>query len=218
MKAAPDKAQVKAGLDIEEESFAIIDAEATRMAEFGAGAWVVARRMIHAAGDVSIENELILPDDGVAGTAAALRDGAPIWTDSRMAAVGISRSKLAGANPRYADFCPRSIYEIEGVQADASARGVTRSYAAIEHIGEFLSDCILVIGNAPTALFAALDLADAQGRVPKAIVGMPVGFVGAAESKERLVQEAPCPYLTVRGRRGGSNLAAAAINALASLA
>jgi len=218
MLAAADNAQVQAGLDIEQESFTIIDAESQCRSQFSVPAWAVARRIIHAAGDVAIEHDLILPDHCVREAVAALRAGARIWTDSRMTAVGISPSKLAAANPIYREQPPTSIYELDRIHAIASARGQTRAYAAIEQIHAQLAAAILVIGNAPTALLAVLDLAAQQNAAPRLIIGMPVGFVGAAESKARLVEQAPGAYLSIRGRRGGSNLAAATINALAALA
>ena len=218
MSAAPDANQVKAGLDIEERSFAIIDGESPDRERFSSAAWTVARRMIHAVGDISIGSDLALPDDGIKAAVAALKAGAPIWTDSRMAAAGMSLSKLRAANPAYASLPPRSLYDISGVREEAERRGITRSYAAVERIADQLPNAIVAIGNAPTALEAVLDLCAARGFAPRVVIGMPVGFVGAAESKERLIAAGGIPYLSVRGRRGGSSLAAAAINALAALA
>lgn len=203
---------------IEAQSFAIIDSEARRRSEFSEAAWSVVRRLLHTAGDVALETDVVVPEESLAVGVEALQNGAALLTDTRMALAGISVTKLCAASVRYESYPPVSLLARPGL-ADASASGATtRSAAAVRDAAADLPGAILVIGNAPTALEAALDLIR-DGLIPPAlIIGMPVGFVGAVESKERLVLEAPCPYLTIRGRRGGSNLAAAAVNALAVLA
>jgi precorrin-8X/cobalt-precorrin-8 methylmutase len=203
---------------IEEESFRIIDAEATRREAFAPRDWAVVRRMIHAAGDVSLEADAVVGPGAVAAGVAALRAGSPVWTDTRMAAAGISVARLSAVCTTYETLAPASLLTRPGVAAAARAAGSTRSAAAVRQSAGDLPASLLVVGNAPTCLEAALDLLAEGMAEPALVIGVPVGFVGAVESKERLVAEAPCPYITIRGRRGGSGLAAAAVNALAVLA
>jgi precorrin-8X/cobalt-precorrin-8 methylmutase len=139
---------------------------------------------------------------------AALDAGAPILCDSAMVRAGIHARNIRGNDVVLTLNDP-------GIAALAERLGTTRTAAAVELWREHLAGAVVVIGNAPTALFHLLELLAARLPPPAAIIAMPVGFVGAAESKARLVTEAPAPYLTVRGRRGGSAIAAAAFNAIA---
>jgi precorrin-8X/cobalt-precorrin-8 methylmutase len=141
---------------------------------------------------------------------AALVGGAPILCDSKMVANGITRARLPANN---AVVCT---LDDPSVPALARKLGNTRTAAAMELWGERLAGAVVAIGNAPTALFRLLELLDAGARPPAAVIGLPVGFVGAQESKEALVADGRLPCLIVRGRKGGSAMAVAAVNALAS--
>ncbi|MFW5857373.1 MAG: precorrin-8X methylmutase [Planctomycetota bacterium] len=203
--------------DIEAQSFAIIDAEADP-GRFDPLVWPVVRRMIHAAGEIDLQDDVLIERDAVQAGIAAVRAGAPIWTDWTMSAAGISGARLAAVHPAYRASSPRSLSEREGLAEFAKAKGVTRSAAAVLAAARDLPRSIVVIGNAPTALEMLLDLVRDGLAPPRFVVGNPVGFVGAAESKERLAAEAPFPFVTIRGRRGGSPAAVAALNAIAILA
>jgi precorrin-8X/cobalt-precorrin-8 methylmutase len=200
---------VRHGAEIYRRSFQTIRAEA----DLGGLDPILARtavRMIHACGMVDLVADVVASAAfGMAAT-EALKHGAPILCDTEMVAAGITRSRLPAANEVVCTLAdPR-------VPALASDLGTTRTAAAIELWREQLEGALVVIGNAPTALFRLLEiLADGAPR-PAAVIGVPVGFVGAAESKEALAGAAPTAYLIVRGRRGGSAIAAAAVNALAS--
>lgn len=202
------------GSDIYRESFRIIRAEA-ELSRFPTDLEPVAVRMIHAAADPAIAADIAFTPGVVAAAQTALRAGAPILCDSSMTATGIIRSRLPRDNevithikdPRLADI--------------AAARGVTKTSAAVDlwHEEGLFAGSIVAIGNAPTALFRVLELVHETGERPAAIVGIPVGFVGAAESKQALVDdEGGLDYLTLLGRRGGSAIAVAAINAMTSSA
>jgi len=139
-----------------------------------------------------------------------LRRGAPILCDANMVAHGVTRARLPAKNEVICTLADPRTPEL------ARQIGATRSAAAIELWGERLDGAVVAIGNAPTALFRLLELLEAGAKPPAAIIGMPVGFVGAAESKEALRQWGRVPFIVVTGRKGGSAMAAAAINALAS--
>ena len=197
------------GAAIYERSFAIIRAEAD-LARFSAEEAEVAIRMIHACGLVEAAKYLVFGHDLVAVARAALQRGAPILCDAEMVAHGITRMRLPARNEV---FCA---LRDPGVPALAEKLGTTRSAAALELWGDKLSGAVIAIGNAPTALFRLLELLEIGAPKPAAILGIPVGFVGAAESKEALAaNKHQIPFLIVRGRMGGSAMAAAAVNALA---
>jgi precorrin-8X/cobalt-precorrin-8 methylmutase len=199
---------VKDPAEIYRQSFATIEAEA-RLDGFPASLRAVARRMIHACGMTDLVDDLAWGGDPVAAARAALAGGAPILTDAQMVASGIIRARF----PKTEIVCLIGADEVAEI---ASRLRTTRSAAAIELWRGRLQGAIVAIGNAPTALFHLLDLIEAGGARPAAIFGFPVGFVGAAESKQALIEaDLGVPYLTLRGRRGGSAIAAAAINALA---
>ncbi|MPY95096.1 MAG: precorrin-8X methylmutase [Acidimicrobiia bacterium] len=198
------------GAAIYRASFATIRAEAdlaTTPPDFEA----VVVRMIHASGMTDLPPLVAASADFGAVARAALRAGAPILADSRMVANGITRSRLP------ADSQIVCTLDHPDVPAEAQAAGTTRSAAAVDRWLPVADGAVAVFGNAPTALFRLLELVlDGQAR-PAAIIGLPVGFVGAAESKEALATlDHGVPYLILRGRRGGSAMAAAAVNALAS--
>ncbi len=200
---------VRDGADIYRRSFATIRAEAD-LARFAPDEAPVAVRIIHACGMVEIAAALRFAPGFVAAARGALRAGAPILCDSRMVANGITRARLPAANEI---VCTLDAPETP----DLAARiGNTRSAAALDLWGARLGGAVVAIGNAPTALFRLLELVDAGAPKPAVVIGMPVGFVGAAESKAALVADGRVPFLVVEGRRGGSAMAVAAVNALAS--
>jgi len=198
------------GAAIYRQSFATIRAEAD-LARFTADEEPVVVRMIHAAGMVGLERHVRFTPGMAHLARAALQDGAPILCDARMVSEGITRARLPAGN---AVICTLND---PAVAALAQAMGNTRSAAALELWRPHLAGAIVAIGNAPTALFHLLNmLEDANCPKPAAIIGCPVGFVGAAESKAALMAGPPAPALTVEGRLGGSAITVAAVNALAS--
>ena len=192
------------------QSFATIRAEAD-LSAVPADLEPVIVRMIHACGMTDLPALVTASGGVVAAAREALGRGRPIYCDSMMVANGITRARLPAANP------VRCTLHDPGIADDARASGTTRSAVAVDRWRPDLDDAVAVIGNSPTALYRLLELVlDGQAR-PAAIVGLPGGFVGAAESKEALATlPHGVPFLTVRGRRGGSALAVAAINAIAS--
>jgi precorrin-8X/cobalt-precorrin-8 methylmutase len=197
------------GAEIYRRSFAAIRAEAN-LADFAGAAERVVVRMIHACGMTDLPRDVELSPDFAEAGDRALKAGAKIFCDSKMVMHGVTRARLPAANDVICTLDdPR-------VPALARALGNTRSAAAIELWRERLRDAVLVIGNAPTALFRLLEIFDEGAPLPAAVIGVPVGFVGAAEAKRALAQDRRVSFLVVHGRRGGSAIAAAAINALAS--
>jgi precorrin-8X/cobalt-precorrin-8 methylmutase len=204
-----EPAYLRDGAAIYARSFAIIRAEADLL-RFSPEEAEVAVRMIHACGLVEAARFITFGNGLVAAARAALAQGAPILCDAEMVAHGITRARLPAGN---AVVCtlrdPR-------VQALAERLGTTRSAAALDLWGAQLAGAVVAIGNAPTALFRLLEMLEAGAPQPAAILGIPVGFVGAAESKEALAHgRHGVPYLVVTGRLGGSAMTAAAVNALA---
>jgi precorrin-8X/cobalt-precorrin-8 methylmutase len=198
----------KDGAEIYRRSFATIRAEAdlTGLPDDVAR---VAVRMIHACGQVDLVADLGWSPDVVRRARAALDAGAPVLCDARMVASGITRRRLPKDNDV---VCTLNDPRTPGLAAQL---GTTRTAAALELWGERLGGAVVAIGNAPTALFHLLDLIDAGASRPAAVIGIPVGFIGAAESKEALAAT-DLEYLVVHGRRGGSAITAAALNALAT--
>lgn len=166
-------------------------------------------RIIHAAGDVEYAPIIRISETAVEEGIAALRGGADIYTDVEMVRTGINKRKLASFGG--AVHCRIQDPEIA---AQAKAQGVTRSLAAMRSFGAALTGSVVAIGNAPTALFEVLRLVREAGVRPACIVGIPVGFVGAADSKKALAENRLVPYITVEGTKGGSPIAAAAVNAM----
>ena len=201
---------IRDGQEIYRQSFATIRAEAD-LAAIPADLEKLAVRLIHACGMVDVVQDLrFSPGAGAAGR-AALAKGAPILCDARMVAEGITRARLPANNPV---ICTLNEADVPQLARDL---GNTRSAAALEHWREHLEGSVVVIGNAPTALFYLMEMLDAGAPRPALILGMPVGFIGAAESKDMLAADSRgVPYVIVRGRRGGSAMAAAAVNALAT--
>lgn len=197
------------GAAIYRQSFATIRAEAA-LARFTPEEEVVVVRMIHAAGMVGLEAHVRFSPGMAIAARAALEAGAPILCDARMVSEGITRPRLPAGNPVICTLQDAEVPEL------AKSMGTTRSAAALELWRPHLAGAVVAIGNAPTALFHLLNmLEDPACPRPAAIIGCPVGFVGAAESKEALMQDMPCPSLIVEGRLGGSAITVAAVNALA---
>ena len=192
------------------ESFATIRAEAD-LARFDPDAEQVAVRMIHAAGMVGLEDHIRFSPGFVPAARAALETGAPVLCDARMVSEGITRPRLPAGN---AVVCT---LQDAGVPELAAKMGNTRSAAALERWRPHLAGAVVAIGNAPTALFHLLNmLEDPACPRPAAIIGCPVGFVGAMESKDALWADQPVPCCIVQGRLGGSAITVAAVNAIAS--
>lgn len=200
---------IRDGAEIYKYSFAIIRSEA-ELGRFDADEEPVAVRIIHASGMVEVARDIQFAPGAAAAAKAALRAGAPIFTDAEMVARGVTRARLPANNdvictltdPRVADM--------------AAATGTTRSAAAMDLWRDRLGGSVVAIGNAPTSLYRLLEMLDDGAPMPACVIGMPVGFVGAAESKEALVGDGRVPFIVVNGRKGGSAMAAAAVNALAS--
>ncbi|HEX9079288.1 MAG TPA: precorrin-8X methylmutase [Desulfuromonadaceae bacterium] len=199
--------------EIEAESFRIIDDEAGRH-DWPEEQWQVVRRAIHTSADFDYARTMIFSDGAVARAVAAIRGGAAIVTDTTMALSGIAKARLAPFG------CTVSCHVADpDVAEQATQAGTTRSVAAVRKAVAAAPGAIFVIGNAPTALFELLRLTGEGKAGPALIIGLPVGFVGAAESKNALAALGdPVPFITNRGRKGGSNVAAAVVNALAILA
>ena len=202
------------GAEIYRRSFATIRAEA-ELDRFDPILERVVVRMIHACGMVDLAGDVAASDGFGAAAAAALRAGAPILCDTSMVAAGVTRARLPARNDVVCTLSQPGVADL------ARSLGTTRSAAAMERWRERLGGALVVVGNAPTALFRLLELVDEPGGParPAAVIGVPVGFVGAAESKQALTEHAAgLEYLVVQGRRGGSAIAAAAVNALAQAA
>ncbi len=197
------------GKAIYEKSFAIIRAEAD-LSRFSAEEAEVVVRMIHACGVVEAARYVVFGPNLIVAARGALAAGAPILCDAEMVAHGVTRARLPARNEVICTLNDARVATL------AEKLGTTRSAAALELWRDRLAGAVVAIGNAPTALFRLLDLLDAGAPKPAAILGIPVGFVGAAESKDALAADPRgVPYLIVRGRMGGSAMTAAAINALA---
>lgn len=199
---------IRDGAEIYRRSFATIRAEAD-LSLFPDDVSRVVVRMIHSCGMVDLTHDVDYAPGTVAAARAALRAGAAILCDAQMVASGITRSRLPADNQV---VCTLQDPRTAGLAEQA---GTTRSAAATELWGEYLEGSVVAIGNAPTTLFRLLELIAAGAPRPAAILGLPVGFIGAAESK-RALADSGLPFLTVHGRRGGSALAVSAVNAIAS--
>ena len=198
------------GDTIYRHSFAIIRAEA-ELSRFSAAEELAVVRMVHATGMVGLEAHVRFTDGMAETTRTALEAGAPILCDVRMVSEGITRSRLPAANVIICTLQDPRVRDL------AQQMGTTRSAAALELWRPHLGGAVIAIGNAPTALFHLLNmLQDPACPRPAAIIGCPVGFVGAAESKAALMATSPAPAMVVQGRLGGSAIAVAAVNALAS--
>ncbi|KQO85046.1 MAG: precorrin-8X methylmutase [Methylobacteriaceae bacterium] len=200
---------IRDGGAIYARSFAMIRAESD-LARWSGAAERVVVRMIHACGMTDLPRDVEMSDDFAAAGEAALKAGAPILCDVRMVADGVTRTRLPVKNEV---ICTLGDPCVPGLAAEL---GTTRSAAAMELWREKLPGSVVAVGNAPTALFRLLELLDEGVAPPAAVIGIPVGFVGAAESKEALARDGRVPFVVVHGRRGGSAMTAAAVNALAN--
>jgi precorrin-8X/cobalt-precorrin-8 methylmutase len=203
------RAYLRDGAEIYRRSFAIIRREAD-LTRFTAEEERVAVRIIHACGMVEAAADIAFSAGAVLAGIAALEAGAPILCDAKMVSNGVTRSRLPSHNEV---ICTLDDPSVPTLAADL---GTTRTAAAMELWRDRLGGAVVAIGNAPTALFRLLELLDEGTPPPACIIGMPVGFVGAAESKETLIGDGRVPFLCVRGRKGGSAMTVATINALAS--
>lgn len=201
---------IRDGAEIYRQSFATIRAEAD-LDRFPPDVSQAVVRMIHASGQVDLAADVAFTPGVVAAARDALKNGAPILCDAHMVAAGITRTRLPADNEV---VCTLRDSRVPGLAADMSD---TRSAAALELWGDKLGGAVVAIGNAPTALFRLLNMIEAGAPRPAAIVGGPVGFIGAAESKDALIDHpSRIEHLVVRGRRGGSAITASAVNAIAS--
>lgn len=208
-RTASRLAYIRDGAEIYRRSFATIRAEAD-LARFTPDEERVTVRVIHACGMVEIAADLVFSPGAVFSARQALDAGAPILCDSRMVAHGVTRRRLPHGNEVLCGL------DDPDTAALAEKIGNTRSAAAFELWRDRLDGAVVAIGNAPTVLFHLLEILDETKARPACVVGMPVGFVGAAESKEALIADGRMPFVTVRGRKGGSAMTAAALNAIAS--
>ncbi|PTN33577.1 precorrin-8X methylmutase [Desulfonatronum sp. SC1] len=202
-----------AGLDIENESMRIIDAEVPPPRPFDDAQWPVVRRMIHASADFELLDLVRFHPRAVAGGLEALLRGHPVITDTRMAQAGLSPRLYAPLGCEV--HC--LISEPETLERSRLV-GSTRAAAAVDVAAARFQEAIWVVGNAPTALLRLLELMQGEAVTPALVIGMPVGFVQAVESKQALLEFERAPFILIRGRKGGSALAAAALNALAGMA
>jgi precorrin-8X/cobalt-precorrin-8 methylmutase len=203
------RAYIRDGTEIYRRSFATIRAEAD-LARFSPLEERVAVRIIHACGMTEIAREIVMSSSFAERARAALLGGASILCDSKMVAQGITRARLPAGNQVVCTLDDPAVPELAHKMAN------TRSASAMELWRNKLAGSVVAIGNAPTALFRLLEMLDEGAVAPAAVIGLPVGFVGAAESKESLAADGRVPFLVVKGRKGGSAMAVAAINALAS--
>ncbi|MEO3825499.1 precorrin-8X methylmutase [Actinomadura sp. B10D3] len=198
---------VRDGAEIYRRSFATIRAEAD-LSGLPDGVARVAVRMIHACGMTDLVEDLVWSPGVVERARSALLDGAPVLCDARMVAAGVTRPRLPAGNEVVCTLGEPGVPEL------AARLGTTRSAAALELWRDRLDGAVVAIGNAPTALFRLLEMVEEGAGRPAAVIGVPVGFIGAAESKEALAASG-LDHLAVRGRRGGSAMTAAAVNAIA---
>ena len=200
---------IRDGAEIYRHSFAIIRAEAD-LKRFSKAEERVAVRIIHACGMVEVAKDIKMSPGFADNARWALIGGAPILCDSKMVANGITHARLPAGN--------EIVCTLDDPKVPALARdmGNTRSAAAMELWRDKLGGAVVAIGNAPTSLFHLLDMLDGGAPVPAAVIGLSVGFVGAAESKDALAADGRVPFLIVKGRKGGSAMAVATVNALAS--
>jgi precorrin-8X/cobalt-precorrin-8 methylmutase len=211
--ASPDRTGlVEAGRKIERESFRIIDEEMGRHS-FPQDQWLIVRRVIHTTGDFDYAQRIRFSPDAVSCGVAALRNRACIYADTRMIRAGLSPWRLAWHGNEV--VCPA---ESAQSQELAERTGVTRTLAAFRNCAPSLDGTVIAVGNAPTALLEVIRLIEEEGVRPGLVIGVPVGFVQAEESKNALSKVAKQPSITVLGRKGGSSVAVAIIHALLELA
>ncbi len=196
--------------EIERRSMAIIEAEAPPPRAYSGIAWQVVRRMIHTSADFEMLDLVRFHPDAVIQGMAALAGGCTIFTDTRMACMGIPQRRMDPLGCKVVSFMSDP-----DVAVLARERETTRAVVAVDKAVADPSVRIFVIGNAPTALLRLIERIEAGDVQPALVVAMPVGFVNAAESKAMFMEKSPAPYIAVQGRKGGSPLAACVVNALA---
>jgi precorrin-8X/cobalt-precorrin-8 methylmutase len=199
--------------DIESRSFAVIEKEVKHPRPFKGDEWLVVRRLIHTSADFELLELVKFHPLAASAGVEALRNGCLVVTDTEMARAGVSSVRMDRLGCRVACHIGE-----KAVAGKALESGTTRAAAAVDHAAPDLDGAVYAVGNAPTALMRLLELVREGVCTPALIVGMPVGFINAAESKDLLMQQRRVPYITIRGRKGGSPLAAAAVNQLAVLA
>ncbi|MCL6472076.1 MAG: precorrin-8X methylmutase [Firmicutes bacterium] len=205
------KTSLNAPADIEAASFRIIESEVD-LSHLSPNDRAVIKRMIHASGDLSLAGSIIISEGATEAGLKAIKDGMPIITDVRMVATGISK--------HYTAICGNEVLcKVDNVAVgdEAKRTGKTRSSIAMRALADSIGGSIVAVGNAPTALYELLSMVENKIAAPALVIGTPVGFVGAAESKEALIKSG-LDFITIRGTRGGSALAVAAVNALLKLA
>jgi precorrin-8X/cobalt-precorrin-8 methylmutase len=200
---------IRDGTEIYRQSFSIIRRESD-LRRFNVEEERIAVRIIHACGMVEAAADIVFSPGAAAAGISALQAAAPILCDASMVSKGVTRARLPNNN---LVLCTLNEPEVAAL---AHKLGTTRTAAAMELWRPHLDGAVVVFGNAPTALFHLLEMLDAGAPKPALVVGMPVGFVGAAESKEALIADGRVPAIIIRGRKGGSAMAAACVNALAS--
>ena len=198
--------------EIEKRSFEIIDSEVPEPRPFVGPEWRVVRRMIHTTADFDLLSLVSFHSDAIESGINSLIKGRTIVTDTEMSRMGITSKRMDRLGCRVECYISAS-----EVKEKASRNHITRASAAVDHVVKRLTGSIYVVGNAPTALLRLLELIKKSECKPSLIVGMPVGFVNAAESKELLINQDMIPFITIRGRKGGSALAASVINELAEM-
>ncbi len=198
--------------EIERRSLAIIDAEVPEPRPFQGAQWEIVRRMIHTSADFELLSLVRFHAGACAAGLDALRSGCTIVTDTEMARCGIPLRRMEPLG-----CSVRCLMGDEEAARLAKEGGQTRAKVAVDLAQERFAPAVWVIGNAPTALLRLLELLESGAAAPALVVGMPVGFVNAAESKELLLAQERTPFITIRGRKGGSALAACVINALAEM-
>jgi precorrin-8X/cobalt-precorrin-8 methylmutase len=199
--------------EIEKRSFAIIESEVPQPRPFQGEEWLVVRRMIHTTADFDLLSLVRFHPKAVRSGIEALRRGCLIVTDTEMARMGITARRMERLGARVECFINHP-----EVRERASREKTTRSAAAVDYAGSRIDGNICVVGNAPTSLLRLLSLVEKRACRPALIVGMPVGFVNAAESKDLLVAQREIPFISIEGRKGGSSLAACVVNQLAEIA
>lgn len=208
-----EKAKPPVADDIEARSFAVIESEVGHTRPFHGAEWLLVRRMIHTSADFELLDLVRFHPEAVTAGIDALKNGCIVITDTEMARAGISSARTERLGCRV-QCCMR-----EPLVAELATRnGTTRAAAAVDYVAPELNGAVYAVGNAPTALLRLLELVRAGACTPALIVGMPVGFINAEESKDLLIRQERIPYVTIRGRKGGSPLAAATVNQLAILA
>jgi precorrin-8X/cobalt-precorrin-8 methylmutase len=198
---------------IEKRSFEIIEAEIKGPRPFVGAEWQVVRRMIHATADFELLSLTYFHPSAIKAGIDSLLSGCKIVTDTEMARTGITSKRMEHLGCKV-----RCYINLPKVRETAATNHITRASAAVDYVAKRLTGSIYIVGNAPTALLRLLELAEKGQCKPALIVGMPVGFVNAAESKELLIKQDMIPFITIKGRKGGSALAASVINELAEMA